>query len=90
MPLIFTFIKNNELALGIIKNFESMAKKLSSDVIEQKILNPLASQFTTDNWRIKCRMIELLGNVINNLLFLNEKMTNMIFSLMCDKINAVR
>lgn len=35
-------------------------------------------------------MIDLLGNVINNSLFLNDKMTNMIISLVCDKINAVR
>ena len=34
IPIIFTFIKRNELALGIIKNFEAMAKKLPSDVIE--------------------------------------------------------
>ena len=35
-------------------------------------------------------MIDLLDNVINNSLFLNDKMTNMIISLVCDKINAVR
>jgi len=35
-------------------------------------------------------MIELLGNVINNSLFLNDKMTTMIIGLVCDKINAVR
>lgn len=90
LPIIFTFIKSNDLALGIIKNFESMTKKLSSDTIEQKILGPLTSQFTTDNWRTKCRMIELLGNVINNSLFLNDKMTNMLMGLVCDRINAVR
>lgn len=90
LPIIFTFIKSNDLALGIIKNFELMTKKLSSDTIEQKILGPLTSQFTTDNWRTKCRMIELLGNVINNSLFLNDKMTNMLMGLVCDRINAVR
>ena len=78
------------MALGIIKNFEGMAKKLSSDIIEQKILAPLTNQFTTENWRTKCRMIDLLGNVINNSLFLNDKMTSMIVNLICDKINAVR
>ena len=90
LPIIFNFIKSNELALGIIKNFEAMAKKMPNETIEQKILGPLANQFTTDNWRTKCRMIDLLGNVINNSLFLNDKMTNMIVNLVCDKINAVR
>ena len=67
-----------------------MAKKLSSEIMEQKIIGPLTSQFSTNNWRTKCRMIELLGNVINNSLFLNDKMTNMIMNLVCDKINAVK
>jgi len=34
LPIIFNFIKSNELAIGIVKNFESMSKRLSSDLIE--------------------------------------------------------
>lgn len=67
-----------------------MSKKLSSDVIEQKILTPLATQFNTDNWKSKCRLIELLENVTGNSLFLNEKMVTMMVGLLCDRINAVR
>lgn len=33
LPIIFNFIKSNELALGIIKNFEAMTKKLPSETI---------------------------------------------------------
>ena len=67
-----------------------MTKKLPSEAIEQKILGPLTNQLMTNNWRTKCKMIDLLGNVINNSLLLNEKMISMIVSLVCDKINAVR
>jgi hypothetical protein len=29
MPIVLSFIKNNELAVGIIKNFDTMTKKVS-------------------------------------------------------------
>jgi len=34
LPIIFNFIKTSELALGIIKSFKSMAKRLPSNYIE--------------------------------------------------------
>ena len=33
MPIVLTFIKNNELAVGIIKNFDAMAKKVSIEYL---------------------------------------------------------
>jgi len=67
-----------------------MTKKISSDILEEKILNPLVNQFNTENWRVKCQLIELLGSVINSSVFLTDKMTSLLISLTADKINAVR
>lgn len=51
---------------------------------------PLVSQFNTDNWRVKCQLITLLGNVISNATFLNDQLTTLLVSLTADRINAVR
>lgn len=65
-------------------------KKFSPDMIEDKILTPLFIQLNTDDWKIKCQLIDLLTAVISNSLFLNDKLTTMLVHLVQDKIHAVR
>jgi len=48
------------------------------------------NQLTTDNWKVKCQIIELLTGVISNSFFLNDQLTTMLIHLAEDKINAVR
>ncbi len=65
-------------------------KKFSPDIIEAKILTPLVNQLNTENWRVKCQLIELMAGFISNSLFLNDQLTTMLVSLAEDKISAVR
>ncbi len=90
LPIILTFLKSNDLAVGVLKNFEILTKKFSSEVIEQKILTPLVSQLSTDDWKAKCVLIDLLTGVISNSFFLNDQLTTTLVRLTEDKIGAVR
>lgn len=90
LPLIFSFMKSNDLAIGIIKSFETLTKKFTSDMIEEKILTPLVTQLNTEDWKTKCQLIDLLNGVISNSFFLNDQLTTMLVHLAEDKINAVR
>lgn len=65
-------------------------KKISPEIIEDKILTPLFIQLNTDDWKIKCQLIDLLTSVISYSLFLNDKLTTILVHLVQDKIHAVR
>lgn len=49
LPIVMFFIKdtNSEIALGIIKNFDYLSSKLTKDILEDKIINPLLQQLST-------------------------------------------
>lgn len=63
---------------------------MSRDVLDDKIIKPLLQQLGTDNWRIKCQILEVLKGVIQNPAFLSEGVLKVLFSLTDDKIDAVR
>lgn len=47
-------------------------------------------QLQTDNWRIKCQIIDILKTFITTPTFLNESVLKALFCLTDDKIDAVR
>lgn len=92
LPIIFGFIKdpNSEISLGVMKSFDYLSTKMNKEVLDDKIIKPLLQQLLTDNWRIKCQIIDILKTFIANQSFLNEGVLKVIFSLTDDKIDAVR
>lgn len=92
LPIIFGFIKdpNSEISLGVMKSFDYLSTRINKDILDDKIIKPLLQQLLTDNWRIKCQIIDILKNFITNQSFLNENVLKVIFSLTDDKIDAVR
>lgn len=59
-------------------------------MIEQKIMTPLVSQLSTNDWKAKCALIDLLTGVISNSFLLNDQLTTTLVRLSEDKIGAVR
>lgn len=78
------------MAVGVLENFQILTKKFTPDMVEDKILNPLFAQLNTEDWKIKCQLIDLLNVVVSNSVFLNDKLTNLLIRLVQDKISAVR
>ncbi len=73
-----------------MKSFDYLSTRINKDILDDKIIKPLLQQLLTDNWRIKCQIIDILKNFITNQSFLNENVLKVIFSLTDDKIDAVR
>lgn len=73
-----------------MKSFDYLSTRMSKDVLDDKIIKPLLQQLLTDNWRIKCQIIDILKSFITSQSFLNEGVLKVIFSLTDDKIDAVR
>lgn len=73
-----------------MKSFDYLSTRMSKDLLDDKIIKPLLQQLLTDNWRIKCQIIDILKSFITNQSFLNEGVLKVIFSLTDDKIDAVR
>ena len=73
-----------------MKSFDYLSTRINKEILDDKIIKPLLQQLMTDNWRIKCQIIEILKNFITNQSFLNENVLKVIFSLTDDKIDAVR
>lgn len=73
LPIIFGFIKdtNSEISLGVMRSFDFLATRMSKDILEDKIIKPLLQQLQTDNWRIKCQIIDILKTFITTPTFLN-------------------
>ncbi len=73
LPIIFSFIKdsNSEISLGVMRSFDYLATRMSKDILEEKIIKPLLQQLQTDNWRIKCQIIDILKTFIATPTFLN-------------------
>jgi len=71
--MIFTFIKdpNSEITLSIIKSFEFLASKIPKEVFDEKIIKPLLSQLNTDNWRVKCEILDILKGFLITQNYLN-------------------
>lgn len=92
LPIIFGFIKdtNSEISLGVMKSFDYLSAKMSKDLLEEKIVKPLLQQLQTDNWRIKCQIIDILKTFIISPVFLSEAVLKAMFSLTDDRIDAVR
>jgi hypothetical protein len=92
LPIIFGFIKdpNSEISLGVMRSFEYLSARMSKEALEEKIIRPLLQQLTTDNWRIKCQIIEILKSFISSQSFLTEGVLKVFFSLTDDRIDAVR
>ena len=62
LPIVLSFMKepNSEIALGIAKNFEYLVSKMNKEILDEKIIKPLLQQLNTNNWRIKCEIINIL------------------------------
>jgi hypothetical protein len=92
LPIIFSFIKdpNSEISLGVMRSFDILSTKMSKDALEEKIIKPLLQQLSTDNWRIKCQILEILKSFTSNQSFLNDNVLKVFFNLTDDKIDAVR
>lgn len=73
-----------------MRSFDYLASKMSKEAFEDKIVKPLLQQLLTDNWRIKCQIIEVLKTFINTPTLLTEAMLKTVFALTDDKIDAVR
>lgn len=73
-----------------MKSFDYLSTRMNKDILDDKIIKPLLQQLLTDNWRIKCQIIDILKSFIANQSFLNEGVLKMIFSLTDDRIDAVR
>lgn len=91
-PIIFSFIRdaNSEISIGIIKSYDYLIKKMNKEIFEDKIFKPLLQQLTTDNWRVKCQIIDILKTFIYKEIYLTEAIIKVIFALTDDKIDAVR
>ena len=63
---------------------------MNKEVFQEKIFKPLLQQLATDNWRVKCQIIEILRTFIYKQIHLNEGVLKVIFGLTDDKIDAVR
>ena len=63
---------------------------MNKEVFQEKIFKPLLQQLATDNWRVKCQIIEILKTFIYKQIHLNEGVLKVIFGLTDDKIDAVR
>jgi len=50
----------------------------------------LLQQLTTDNWRVKCQIIEIIKGFIYKEAHLSENVLKVIFALTDDRIDAVR
>lgn len=92
LPIIFGFIKdaNSEISLGVMKSFDYLSAKMNKDILDEKIVKPLLQQLLTDNWRIKCQIIDILKTFITSPAFLSEGVLKAMFSLTDDRIDAVR
>lgn len=73
LPIIFGFIKdsNSEISLGVMKSFDYLSAKMNKDLLDDKIVKPLLQQLLTDNWRIKCQIIDILKTFITSPAFLS-------------------
>ena len=92
LPIVMLFIKDpsSEIALGIAKNLEMLTSKLTKEVLDEKIVKPLLQQLATENWRVKCELIEVLKRFLTHQTYLNESVLKVFISLADDRIDAVR
>lgn len=63
---------------------------MSKEAFEDKITKPLLAQLNTDNWRIKCEIIDILKTFLITQDYLTEPVLKVFVSLTDDRIDAVR
>lgn len=54
-------------------SFDILSTHISEKIFEENILKKITYNFNSGNWRLKCQSIDLIGKVIQNPSFLNEK-----------------
>lgn len=73
-----------------MKNLDLLTTKITKEILDDKIVKPLLQQLATDNWRVKCEIIDVLKQFLTHQTFLNETVLKVFVALPDDRIDAVR
>ena len=92
LPLIMDLLKENklELSYGVLNNFQYVTDYLSDDKQETWLFQPLREQLENGNWRLKSKILEILGKVVIKQKKISNPIIKFFFIFAEDKVEAVR
>jgi serine/threonine-protein phosphatase 2A regulatory subunit A len=92
LPLMAGFLKDPDpnTSLAVFSSLPILFNNVPSQQLEETTLQCINQLLSSNNWRTKCRAIEIMSEFIKFPAFLNDRIVNIIIGWTFDKIDAVR
>lgn len=92
LPMMVGFLKDTDpnTNLAVFSALPGLSNCIPAPQLEETALQCINQLFASNNWRTKCRAVEIMGEFMKLPAFLNDRILNIVVGWAHDKIDAVR